>query len=102
MIDQLDLHVRRGGEIGYRGGGQPADPEEGVDLAVLECVDGFGDPEPLALHVLVLVEPGGLDDAERHHFGRAAGEPVDTRLPLRSASFSTPVPSMLTTCMRFG
>ena len=30
------------------------------------------------------------------------GEPVETRLPLRSAIFSTPVPSIVTTCMRFG
>ena len=30
------------------------------------------------------------------------GEPVDTRLPLRSASVLMPVPSMVTTCMRFG
>jgi len=29
-------------------------------------------------------------------------EPVETRLPLRSDIFVTPVPSMLTTCMRFG
>ena len=29
-------------------------------------------------------------------------EPVDTRLPLRSAIFSMPVPSMVTTCMMFG
>src|SRR4026209_1595867 len=27
---------------------------------------------PLALHVLVLVQPRGFDDAEREHFGRAA------------------------------
>src|SRR5215831_3404152 len=90
MIDQLDLHVRRGAEIGYRGGGQPADPEEGVDLAVLECVDGFGDPEPLALHVLVLVEPGGLDDAERHHLGRAAGRAGGHALALEVGQFLDP------------
>ena len=30
------------------------------------------------------------------------GEPVDTRLPLRSATVLMPVPSMVTTCMRFG
>ncbi len=30
------------------------------------------------------------------------GEPVDTRLPLRSAIVLTPVPSIVTTCMRFG
>ena len=30
------------------------------------------------------------------------GEPVDTRLPLRSFMLLTPMPSTLTTCMRFG
>ena len=30
------------------------------------------------------------------------GAPVDTRLPLRSANLLMPVPSTLTTCMRFG
>ena len=35
-------------------------------------VGGLGDAEPLAPHVLVLVEAGGLDDAERHHLGGAA------------------------------
>ena len=30
------------------------------------------------------------------------GEPVETRLPFRSAILATPRPSMLTTCMRFG
>jgi hypothetical protein len=30
------------------------------------------------------------------------GEPVDTRLPLRSANLLTPLPSTLTTCMRLG
>ena len=30
------------------------------------------------------------------------GEPVETRLPLRSAIVSMPVPSTVTTCMRFG
>ena len=30
------------------------------------------------------------------------GEPVDTRLPLRSASLVMPVPSTVTICMRFG
>ena len=30
------------------------------------------------------------------------GEPVDTRLPLRSASLLMPLPSTLTTCMRLG
>ena len=29
-------------------------------------------------------------------------EPVDTRLPFRSAIFSTPAPSILTTCIWFG
>ena len=73
MVDQLDLDAGRRGEIGHRRGRQAADPEERVDLAVLDGVDGLGDAEPLALHVLVLVEAGGLDHAERHHFGGAAG-----------------------------
>ena len=30
------------------------------------------------------------------------GEPVDTRLPLRSDILLMPVPSIVTTCMRFG
>ena len=30
------------------------------------------------------------------------GEPVDTRLPLRSAILAMPVPSTVTTCMRLG
>ena len=30
------------------------------------------------------------------------GDPVETRLPFRSAIVSMPVPSTVTTCMRFG
>ena len=30
------------------------------------------------------------------------GAPVETRLPLRSANLTMPVPSTVTTCMRFG
>ena len=30
------------------------------------------------------------------------GEPVETRLPLRSDIFSMPLPSIDTTCMRLG
>ena len=30
------------------------------------------------------------------------GEPVETRLPLRSRIELMPVPSIVTTCMRFG
>jgi len=30
------------------------------------------------------------------------GEPVETRLPLRSFIVAMPVPSTVTTCMRFG
>ena len=72
VVDHLDLHARRVGEVGHRRGRQAADPEEGVDLAVLERVHRLGDAEALALHVLVLVEAGRLDDAERHHLGGAA------------------------------
>jgi hypothetical protein len=57
-----------GPEIGDGRGRQSADPEVRVDLAVLDGVGGFGDAEALATHVLVLVEAGGLDHAERHHF----------------------------------
>src|SRR3954471_16392986 len=72
VIDQLDLHARCAGEVGDGRGGQAADPEEGVDLAVLQGVGRFGDAEALTLHVLVLVEPRSLDDAKRHHLGSAA------------------------------
>ena len=72
MVDQLDLHARGAGEVGDRRGRQAADPEEGVDLPVLDRVHRFGDAEALAPQVLVLVEAGGFDDAERHDFGRAA------------------------------
>src|SRR3954465_15101633 len=72
VVDQLDLHARCAGEVGDRRGGQAANPEEGVDLAVLQRVGRFGDAEALTLHVLVLVEPRRLDDAKRHYLGSAA------------------------------
>ena len=73
VIDHRDLHAGRRAEVGDGGGRQAADPEERVDPAVLERVDRLGDAEPLAPHVLVAVQAGGLDHAERHHLGGAAG-----------------------------
>src|SRR5918992_3964418 len=49
VVDELDLHAGRVGEVAHRGGRQPAHPEERVDLAVLERVGGLGDAEALAL-----------------------------------------------------
>ena len=41
-------------------------------LRSLTALTEFGDAEPLALHVLVLVEARGLDDPKRHHLGGTA------------------------------
>src|SRR5213080_3043043 len=74
MVDQLDLHARGAGEVGDRRGRQAADPEEGVDLPVLDRVHRFGDAEALAPQVPVLVEAGGLDkdrDLRRERLGVA-------------------------------
>src|SRR5438874_2430468 len=76
----LDLDARRACEVGHRRRRQAADPEEGVDLAILDGVHRLGDAESFPLQVLVLVEARGLDDAERHHLGgaaaRAGGDPL--------------------------
>ena len=72
-VDHAELGAGRRAEIGHRRRRKAADPEEGVDLLVLDRVDALGDAEALTLHVLVLVETGGLDDAECEHLGGAAG-----------------------------
>src|SRR4029450_2467379 len=46
---------------------RPTNRGEAVCRASGACVAGRGGGEPLALHVLVLVEAGRLDDAEPHH-----------------------------------
>src|SRR4029079_2596067 len=108
--------VGSGAEGGDGGGRQSAHPEERVDLAVLERVDGFGAAEPFACHGLFLAARRIRSRCMSLSLSRPAasmtrnaitsvalpGEPVETRLPLRSDIFSTPVPSMLTTCMRLG
>ena len=72
-VDQLDLDAGARAEIGHCRGRQAADPEVGVDLAVLDGVGGLRDAEPLAAHVLVLVEARGLDATKCENLGGAAG-----------------------------
>ena len=55
---QLDLDARRRREVGDRRGRHAADPEERVDLAVLDRVDRLGRAEALLLDVLLRVEAG--------------------------------------------
>src|SRR4029079_5872890 len=72
VIDELQLHAGRGAKVSHRRCRQTADPEERIDLVVLECVHRLGNTEPLAFHVLVLVESGRLDHPEAHHLGGTA------------------------------
>ena len=72
VVDQLHLDAGRDGETADSGGWNAADPEERVDAAVGDGIDGFDDAEPLAMQVLVLVEANGLDGAGGHDLGGAA------------------------------
>ena len=74
-----------------RRGGHAADPEERVDLAVLDRIDGLGGSEALLLDVLLAVEAGRLQHAKghdlrpaasrsrRHAFALEIGQAVDAR-----------------------
>src|SRR5512134_3390913 len=87
VVDHLDRHAGRVGQVGHRRGGQSADPEKGVDLAVLQRVHGFGHAQALARHVAVLVQARRLDDAERHHLGGAAARAGGHALALEIGHF---------------
>ena len=58
VVDQLDLDAGRRREVGDGRGRHAADPEERVDLAVLDRVDRLGGAEALLLDVLLAVDAG--------------------------------------------
>src|SRR5260221_21870 len=72
VVDHPDLYAGRVGEGGHGRSRQPAHPEEGVDLSVLERVHRLCDAEPLALLVAGLFEAPGLPDAETPYLRRPA------------------------------
>ena len=64
------VNARRVDEIQDRGRGQPRIPEEGVDLAVLQRVNGLCDAEALRPDVALRIEAGCQQDTVRQD-GRA-------------------------------
>src|SRR5690606_4871776 len=71
-INELDLGIRGSREVRHRRGWETADPEEGVNLSILDGVYAFGDTQAFLGDILVRIDIDSLQHAEGKQLGRAA------------------------------
>src|SRR5262249_43555103 len=82
--------------------GSPPTQKKASILRSLSALTDSATPSRSRLMSLSLSRPAASMRRKAITSVALPGGPVETRLPLRSASFSTPAPSMPTTAMRLG